>query len=420
MLRLRRAALFAFVLGPVSLAAQQPAPAGRVGAYVPPRDWPLRRHDFDLIHQRIEVAFNVPRRLVRGVVTTRLVPTAGPTDSVALDAGNLTIDAAIDARGKPLRFRYDTSHVVVRLARRAAQGDTVQFTLRYHTVPERGLYFVPRRRIIWSQGEATETRNWIPTYDAANDKATWEFLVTADTGMRVLSNGRLVGVRPGRDGAHRVWHWSQEKPASTYLYSVVVGPFAVLRDQWRGIPVDYWVSRDTVAAAWRAFGETPSMIEIYSRVLGVPYPWAKYSQSVIPDFTYGGMENVSATTQTDLVLSAAGGPEGGARSLVAHELAHQWFGDLTTAADWSHIWLNEGLTTYMESVHEEKSRGWDAAQLNWWREQQQAMRADSAQARPLVWGRYEGDDPIVLFFSGHVYPKGAQVAHQLRRLLGDS
>ncbi|MGH7668949.1 MAG: M1 family aminopeptidase, partial [Gemmatimonadaceae bacterium] len=158
----------------------------------------------------------------------------------------------------------------------------------------------------------------------------------------------------------------------------------------------------------------------YSRLTGVPFPWDKYDQSWIPDFTYGGMENVSATTQTDLSLPGPGNdPMEGARSLVAHELAHQWFGDLETTANWANAWLNEGLTTYMESVQNEKTRGWDAAQLEWWDQQQQAMRADLAQARPLVWGQYRGNDPIALFFSGHVYPKGAQLAHQLRRLLGD-
>ncbi|MEP7325270.1 MAG: M1 family aminopeptidase, partial [Gemmatimonadota bacterium] len=136
---------------------------------------------------------------------------------------------------------------------------------------------------------------------------------------------------------------------------------------------------------------------------------------------FGGMENVSATTQTDLALHAIGGePTGSGRGLNAHELAHQWFGDLTTTATWAHIWLNEGLTTYMESVQEEKSRGWEAAQWNWMNQQLQAMGADQNQVRPLVLGETPTQDPITLFFSGHVYPKGAQVAHQLRRLLGDS
>jgi aminopeptidase N len=237
--------------------------------------------------------------------------------------------------------------------------------------------------------------------------------------MRVLSNGKLLGVQPVDGGKRNVWHWSQEEKASTYLYSVVVGPFTVLHDHWRDIPVDQWVYADTTDAGWRTAGETPSMIELYSRLTGVPFPWDKYDQSWIPDFTYGGMENVSSTTQTDLSLAGPGNPPSSGRSLVAHELAHQWFGDLETTANWANAWLNEGLTTYMESVQNEKTRGWAAGQLEWWGQQQQAMGADRRQARPLVWGTYPGTDPIVLFFSGHVYPKGAQLAHQLRRLLGD-
>ena len=418
MRRLALPLLVALAALPGALQAQRPI--GVVGAYVPPRAWPEEPRRFDLLHQAIHVRFDVPHRTLYGEVTTRVAITEGPTDTLRLNAENLTIDRATDARGRALRFTADTAHVTVRLPRRAAVGDTVEFTLRYHGVPERGLYFVPRRNVVWSQGEAIETRAWVPTYDAANDKTTWDFYVTADTGLAVLSNGRLVGTTPAA-GGQQVWHWAQTTPASTYLYSIVVGPFTILRDQWRGIPVEYYTYADTVAAAWRSFGETPAMMELYSQVLGVPFPWDKYDQSIIPDFTYGGMENVSATTQTDLALRAAGdAPQGDTRGLNAHELAHQWFGDLTTAATWAHIWLNEGLTTYMESVQAEKSRGWEAGQLEWWQQQQQAMGADRNETRALVWGAYRGTDPIALFFSGHVYPKGAQVAHQLRRLLGDS
>jgi aminopeptidase N len=406
----------------VSLAAAQaPRPTGRVGAYTPPVAWPQRVRTFDLLHQRIAVSYDLDKRSMAGEVETRLVVKAAPTDTIRLDASQLTIDGAADAARHDLKFAFDTSSVTVHLAKRARVGDTVVFTLRYHARPERGMYFVPRRRVMWTQGEAIETPSWVPTYNAPNDKTTWDILVTADTGVSVLSNGRLVEVTSADDGAKKVWHWSQEKPASTYLYSIVAGQFSILHDNWRGIPVEYWVATDTVNAGWRTFGETPSMIEIYSRVLGVNFPWDKYDQSVIPDFTYGGMENVSATTQTDLALHGAGGePESSGRGLDAHELAHQWFGDLTTTATWAHAWLNEGLTTYMESVHEEKSRGWDAAQLNWIGQQKQAMDADLNQERPLVYGNDHGRDPIQLFFSGHIYPKGAQLAHQLRRLLGDS
>ncbi|MGH7670812.1 MAG: M1 family aminopeptidase, partial [Gemmatimonadaceae bacterium] len=379
MKRLISAAAAIAVLSLPALARAQ-RPAGVIGQYVPPRTWPQGVHNFDLIHQKIAVQFDAAQRLVTGQVTTTVIPRVA-TDTVRLNAENITIDHATDAAGRPLRFSSDTTHVTVRLPRRAAAGDTVVFTLAYHTHPERGLYFVPRRHVIWSQGEATETRAWVPTYDYANDKTTWEFLVTADSGMKVLSNGTLLSVTPVNGGKQAVWHWSQEEPASTYLYSVVVGPFTILHDQWRGKPVNEYVYPDTADAGWRAAGETPSMIELYSRLTGVPFPWDKYDQSWIPDFTYGGMENVSATTQTDLSLPGPGNdPMQGARSLVAHELAHQWFGDLETTANWANAWLNEGLTTYMESVQNEKTRGWDAAQLEWWDQQQQAMRADLAQA----------------------------------------
>jgi len=420
MLRFVRPGLVALLSACAVVPALAQRTTGVVGSYVPPRTWAAPPHSFNLLHQKIAVSFDMPRRGVVGEVTTRLVVTAAGTDTIRLNAENLAIDEATDAPGRRLRFAFDTSHVTVWLRRRAAVGDTVAFTLRYHGTPGRGLYFVPRARVIWTQGEATETRAWVPTYDAPDDKATWEFLVTADSDQKVLSNGRLVDVTPVNGGKQKVWHWQQEQPASTYLYSVVVGPFAVLADQWRGVPVDYWVYPDTVVAGWRTFGETPSMIELYSQLL-VPFPWAKYDQSAIPDFTYGGMENVSATTQTDEALHSQGDePEQSGRGLAAHELAHQWFGDLTTTADWAEAWLNEGMATYMESVEREKTRGWDAGQLSWIGQQQQAMQADLAQQRPLVWGQYQGTDPITLFFSGHVYPKGAQLAHQLRRLLGDS
>jgi aminopeptidase N len=403
------------------LGAQRPRPAGRIGEYTPPKVWPQHARVFDLLHQRIAISFDLAQHAVVGEVATRLIVTAAPTDTVRLDASNLTIDAALDAAGRPLRFTSDTSSVTVHLATRAARGDTVQFTLRYHGNPERGMYFVPRRPTMWTQGEAIENPSWVPTYNAPNDKTTWEILVTADTGMSVLSNGRLVSVTKTADGRQQVWHWSQEKPASTYLYSIVAAPFTVLHDSWRGIPVDYWVAADTVAAAWRTFGETPAMIETYSRRLGVNFPWAKYDQAIIPDFTYGGMENVSATTQTDLALhDASSEPERSGRGLNSHELAHQWFGDLTTTATWAHAWINEGLTTYMESVHEELSRGREEAEWNWINQKVETMGADLNQERPLVFGEKAGTDPIQIFFSGHVYPKGAQLAHQLRRLIGDS
>ncbi len=186
---LATAAALTMLAAPSRLLAQRNS--GTIGHYIPPRTWPQGVHNFDLVHQKIAVQFDEATRLVTGVVTTMVVPQVA-TDTVRLNAEDITIDGATDARGQRIGFSSDTDHVTVRLARRVAAGDTVVFTLAYHTHPERGIYFVPRRHVIWSQGEATETRAWVPTYDYANDKTTWEFLVTADSGLKVLSNGTLV------------------------------------------------------------------------------------------------------------------------------------------------------------------------------------------------------------------------------------
>ena len=160
------------IAAPLFASAQSPRKTGVVGAYTPPRAWPVRARTFDLLHQRIAIRYDLDQRSVAGVVETKLVVKAAPTDTIRLDASQLTIDGALDARNEKLPFTSDTAGVTVRLAKRARVGDTVVFTIRYHGHPERGMYFVPRRRVMWTQGEAIETPSWVPTYNAPNDKTT--------------------------------------------------------------------------------------------------------------------------------------------------------------------------------------------------------------------------------------------------------
>ncbi|MFI5281075.1 MAG: hypothetical protein ACHQU1_11295, partial [Gemmatimonadales bacterium] len=209
----RVAAIAQFAAAAVILAltlvtgpARAQRPSGTIGHYVPPRTWATPPHGFDLLHQRIAVRFDVARGSVAGEVTTRVAIVHEAADTVRLATVHLTIDEATQG-GRRLRFTSDTDHVTVRLPRRAAVGDTVEFTLRYHGTPERGLHFIPRRSVVWSAGEAIDNPAWIPTCDAPDDKDTWEMLVTADTGLSVLSNGALMGVSPapGTGGTAQVW-----------------------------------------------------------------------------------------------------------------------------------------------------------------------------------------------------------------------
>jgi aminopeptidase N len=203
--------------------------------------------------------------------------------------------------------------------------------------------------------------------------------------------------------------------------TAVTGNYAVLRDQWRDVPVNYWTYPDSIEAARRGFGATPRMVEVFSEKTKIPYPWVKYDQIVAPDYIFGGMENVTATTQDDdgILHPAWAEPQANAEGLVAHELGHQWYGDLVTLADWADAWLNEGFATFMEQINRETAHGVDEGALDRLDAQRATIMADARTRRPLVWNRWKVD-PLELFLSGHIYPRGASVLQMLRHQLGDS
>ena len=387
----------------------------------PPGDPRTERvRSYDLQHQVTRIRFDWTRHAVIGSTTIRFAALDQPLTTASFDAVGMTIRSVRTGGGAPLEHGYDGTSLTVTLRPALAPRARATIEIEYETErPRKGLYFIDRRRVVWTQGETEDTRYWVPTYDHPNDKATWEFHVTTGRNERALSNGRLVSTR--RIGSIIEWHWSQTKPASTYLMSVVTGDYVVLQDVWRGVPIGYWTYPDSIEAAWRGFALTPRMIGMMAARTGVAYPWAKYDQAVAPDYIFGGMENVTATTQADdrILHPAWAEPEANAEALVAHELAHQWFGNYITARDWPHIWLNEGFATFFEAVWAERTHGRDAGALARLAAHEEAIAADRAARRPLVYDRWV-TDPLELFLSGHIYPKGATVLQMLRRRLGDS
>jgi aminopeptidase N len=380
-------------------------------------------HDYDLLHQRIELRhFDWDSTAFDGRVATTLVSLRPGLDSVVLDMGRTLevreVAPACTARQAPcagLRFERPGDSLVVHLARPARFGDTVRFTVDYHGRIRQGygLYFFkadgrPHRPTqVYSGGGTDGNPRWLPTWGGPADKATWDLIATVPARFTVVSNGRLVSDRPAPGGMRTV-HWRQEKPASTYLISLAVAPFVKVRDRWRGVPVDYYVYPEDSAHARPLFGVTPDMMETYSRLTGVPFPWAKYAQATVADFI-GGMENVSATTLVDWLPDARALRDRPwyLRTLIPHELAHQWFGDLVTAENWANYWLNEGFAEFMPGQYWGAKEGAHAEQEYYLAQYAQYLGLDARRRMPLA-----------TYNSNVVYPKGALVLEMLRTELG--
>jgi aminopeptidase N len=383
----------------------------------------------DVEHYRLDVALDPEKREVRGTVSITMSPLHDGLAAVELDAGPMTIEA-ISAGGEEtaatLAYRHDANRLRIELPRAYRQGETLTLHIRYAARPDRGLYFVgpdaaypDKPAQVWSQGESEDTRYWIPSFDFPSDRATSEEIYTVPADWTAIGNGELVGTQEDKSRGTRSFHYRMAVPHVSYLTSVIAGKFEKYTDQYDGIPVEYYVPPGTgKEKALRSFGKTPDILKFFSERTGVRYPYAKYAQSCAVDFIFGGMENISATTQTvETLHDERAELEMDSWSLVAHEAAHQWWGDLLTCADWSHAWLNEGFATYWENLWREHALGEDEFLYRMMEDRDAYLEEDRTEyRRPIVENRYT--EPMDLFDS-HLYPKGGWVLHMIRGILGD-
>src|SRR5208282_5563242 len=345
------------------------------------------------------------------------------------DAAELDINAvragAGGAGGEPASFETSDGKLRIALPRALGAGEEIEIAIDYAGQPRRGLYFVgpdpeyPNKpRQAWTQGEDEDSRYWFPCYDYPNNRTTSEIVATVPEQFTAISNGALVGTSADGAAKTRTFHWRHDVPHSAYLITLAAGEFTLIEERAGSVPVTYYVAPGREDDARRAFGNTPKMIQFFERAIGVPYPYAKYAQVAVSDFIFGGMENTSATTQTDGTLhDARAHLDFKSDPLVAHELAHQWWGDLLTCRDWAHAWLNEGFATYFEALWCEENLGADEFAWNVRQDREAYLDEDANHyRRPIVCNRYR--TPIELF-DRHLYEKGSLVLHMLRRVSGD-
>jgi aminopeptidase N len=394
------------------------APAAQGGLFAP--DSSARRsREFDVLHYRITVAFDEEARRVRGTTVIRLTPLLDRLDSVALDAADMAVAAVTGPGGRLLRFRNASPRLTLFLDRTYSFGETLSVGISYECIPRRGLYFVRadstlgrRRSQIWTQGEDMDNHYWFPCYDYPNDKATSEVIATVREEYTLLSNGRLAEERHDMKARTRTFHWVEARPHASYLIMMAAGTYAQIHARARGVPLTYYVYPEDSLRAESVFGATPAMMAFFEEWTGVPYPWEKFAQIIIDDFMWGGMENTGAVTlNTATMVDARARLDFPSEPVVAHELAHQWWGDLVTCRDWTHLWLQEGFATYFEALYKKATAGGD--------EFQYAMITASSQVRAEE--RSKGRSPVVSSSSTptNLYQRGAWVLHMLRSILGD-
>jgi aminopeptidase N len=375
-------------------------------------------------HIALDLNLDLEHQICEGTCKIRINPVRAGIDRLTLDAVNQQIQSVKVGSAKQT-FEYDGEQLQVRLKKPTVAGQSFTLTIAYRLEqPERGIYFIgpdqhyPDKPVqVWTQGEDEDSRFWFPCFDYPGMLSTSEITVSVPAQYQVVSNGELVDTR--EDGDRKIYHWQQKQVHPTYLMALAVGDFDVIQDQWQDIPVTYYVEKGRQDQGQLTMGKTPKMVEFLSEKYGYRYAFPKYAQVCAADFIFGGMENTSVTILTDRCLldERAALDNRNSESLVVHELAHQWFGDLLVINHWSHAWVKEGMATYSEVMWTEQEYGADEAAYYRLGEARSYLSEDKGRyRRPMVTHIYR---EAIELYDRHIYEKGACVYHMIRAELGD-
>lgn len=394
-----------------------------------------RHRSYDALHYRVHLVFDEATKSFSGTNTITLTPLGDGLTHVVLDAETFTVDSVvIGVSGSALDFEQPPHALIVEFPASYGPGDTLTFTVSYHAdnvdiesekfgvsaTYDLGIDFKDKTennpQLINTLSFPRGARHWMPCYDHPNDRASNETLLTVRAGYKALSNGRLVSVTE-EEGGMTTWHWRQELPHPTYLYVAVAGPYVVLEDSLGSIPVNYWVYPEDVDDAMRSFARTPEIMAFLETVYDTKYPWVKYDQITIPGIG-GGAESTTATVLGESTIhDAAAEQDFPSDWLVAHEAAHQWWGNLVSYRDWPETWISESFATYSEYLWARHAHGDDEGAVNLLRKKERYLNeAHTRYIRSIVFDRWDYPNDN---FDRHTYQKGAVVLGMLRMVMGE-
>jgi aminopeptidase N len=315
-----------------------------------------RQPALDVDHYTFDVHLNDENNEIEGKTSVRVRFVDAGVNSFWLDLAATMKVSEVTSKSGPVKFTHEGERLTIQLAAAPKRGDIESFTVKYRGTPANGLKFLKNKygeRCFFSVNWPNLAHQWLPMIDHPYDKATGDFLITAPARYQVVASGRLAEEIDLGDG-RRMTHWSQNVPIATWLYNIGVAQFASRTfGTVAGIPLQTWVyPQDRDAGIVTFEGPVRMAMDFYTSHIG-PYPYEKLA-NVQSAGHGGGMETASAITYGENQVGRA--PIFG---LVAHEIAHQWFGDSVTEKDWDDVWLSEGFATYFARLTSEHYEGRD-------------------------------------------------------------
>ena len=429
------AALFLGLFSTDNFTFAQTETSGRTGVYRA-----THTKSTELKHTKLRVNFNFEKEQMNGEAWITASPFFYDSNELELDAKAMIInEVALEKNGVKTPLKYDYKNDILKISLDKVYQKNQDYTvyIKYVARPNevkqkgsaaindaKGLYFInaqgkdPNKPTqIWTQGETESSSCWFPTIDKPNQKTTQEIFITVPKQYVTLSNGLLKDSQNLGENL-RTDHWVMDKKHAPYLFFMGVGEYAVVKDKWRDKVVDYYVEKEYEPYAKQIFGNTPEMIEFFSKKLNYDYPWQKYSQIVSRDYVSGAMENTTAVIHQETANQKPDdlADENKWEDVIAHELFHHWFGDLVTAESWSNLTVNESFADYSEYLWNEYKYGKDEADYKRLKSIRNSKADPKNFAKDLVRFNYNDKEDM---FDGVSYNKGGAILHMLRTYLGD-